>query len=474
MRRFYKVLVYCSLLTSCSLAPHYETPYMPLPEHFKKPGEWVKITAPPPVIRPNEWWLAFDDPVLNDLHERLSIANQDLDIAYARFREAVALAQVARAGFFPSIQGIVNAQRQENSSTVANSPTSLIFNQYLLGLNLNYEVDVWGSVRNTVIAANRTAQASAVDIDGAYLSLHAELTNDYLTLRGYDQQQVILNATVAAYKKALFLTKKRYQGGASPIADVDEAITQLENAKTLAADLHLKRGQLENAIAVLVGEIASNFSISPGKLPHKYPPIPAIIPSTLLERRPDIVAAELRVQAANASIGVARAAFFPLVQLSAAVGFDSQSLANLLSKPSLFWSLGPLSLLTLTQPLAQVTVFDGGALIGLLNQAKAEYFETVSTYRQVVLTAFKEVENSLIAMKQLDKELHTQSISTSAAKAAWTQEQYRYTGGLVTFLQVVVAENAALQSELALISIRTQRQIASVQLIKAIGGGWGR
>lgn len=253
---------------------------------------------------------------------------------------------------------------------------------------------------------------------------------------------------------------------------MDEAKTQLENAKTQASDMRLQRAQLEHAIAVLIGEIPSNFSLAPVHSSNVFLSITPNIPSTILDRRPDIVAAEARVQAANANIGVARAAFFPIIDLTGSIGFQSKSLTNLISKPSLFWSLGPLSLLTLSQPVAQVTLFDGGRLRGLLNQAKAQYFETVASYRQTVLTAFQEVEDSLIAVHQLDKEYRSQKAAARAAKRAWNQEIYRYQGGLVTFLQVVVVENAALQSELSLVNIRTRRQIASIQLIKALGGGW--
>ncbi|MFA6301633.1 MAG: efflux transporter outer membrane subunit [Legionella sp.] len=461
-----------SVLLGCNMAPKYQTPPMPLPKDFKNPGKWVKVSKQKRVIKPDNWWQAFHDPVLNDLEIKLTLANQDLQIAYARFQEAAALAQAARANFFPNIQGLFNADRQQTSMTLAKPVTPALFNQFLVGSYLSYELDVWGHILNSYRVSKHEAQASAVDVAGAYLSLHAELANDYFALRGYDEQQRVLDKTVTAYKKALYITQKRYKGGASPIADVDEAQTQLQNAKTMAEDMRLQRAQVENAIAVLVGEVASNFAIAPGYLPKEHLSVTPIIPSTLVQRRPDIVAAELRVQAANANIGVARAAFFPVIELTGALGFQSHSMGNLLTQPSLFWSLGPFSILTLTQPIAQMTLFDGGKLIALLRKANADYYETVAAYRQTVLTAFKEVEDNLIAIKQLDKEQTTQSAATSAAKRAWAQEQYRYSGGLVTFLQVVVVENAALQSELALINVRTRRQIASVGLIRAVGGGW--
>ena len=346
------------------------------------------------------------------------------------------------------------------------------YNQFLVAGYLSYELDAWGAVRNAVLAQDRLAKASAADVASIHLSLHAELASDYFALRGSDEQQRILDTTVIAYQKALYLTKRRYQGGVAPVSDVDEAETQLENAKTMATEMRLKRAQLEHAIAVLVGEIPTNFSLAPSKLPSRFYTIMPNLPSTLLERRPDIVAAELRVQAANANIGVARAAYFPQFNLTGTAGYQSQALSNLISKPSLFWSLGPFSILSLTQPIAEVTVFDGGKLRSLLNRAKADYYATAAAYRQTVLTAFQNVEDNLVALRQLDKENYTQDAAMHAAIRAWKQEEYRYKGGLVTFLQVVVAENTALQAELASVNIRTRRQIASVQLIKALGGGW--
>ncbi|VEB35021.1 efflux transporter outer membrane subunit [Legionella cherrii] len=471
MKKLISAGVLLFALVGCSLAPPYHRPAMPIPEQFKEPGKWLKIKSAPQIVAPDAWWLAFHDPVLNDLEQQLSVANQDLKLAYAHFQEAISLVQVARSYFFPTIQGLFNADRQQNSRTVANPPATPVFNQFLLGGFLSYELDAWGSVRNTVIANESNAKASAADMASIRLSLQAALATNYLALRGSDEAQRILDTTVVAYQKALYLTKKRYQGGAAPISDVDEAETQLENAKTMAADMRLQRAQLEHAIAVLVGEIPSNFSLAPAKSPRVFLAIAPNLPSTILDRRPDIVAAESRVIAANANIGVARAAFFPVIDLTGSGGFQSRSLSNLISKPSLFWSLGPLSLLSLTQPVAEVTLFDGGRLRGLLNQAKAQYFETVATYRQTVLTAFQEVEDNLVAINQLDKEYQSQKAAARAAKRAWDQELYRYKGGLVTFLQVVVVENAALQSKLSLVNIYTRRQIASIQLIKALGGG---
>jgi NodT family efflux transporter outer membrane factor (OMF) lipoprotein len=445
---------------------------MPVPDHFKETGTWLPAQTLTPKSEIGPWWETFRDPVLNDLEQKLTLTNQDLQAAFFRYEQAAALAQVARSQFFPTIHGVGNANRQQNSLTVADPLTPMVYNNLLIGAGLNYEVDAWGSIRNAVAKSQNLAKASAADLAAASLSLHAELANDYFILRGYDESQRILNATVSAYEKALYLTRKRYQGGASPVEDVDNAQLQLENAKTLAAETHLKRAQMEHAIATLIGQIPSTFSLPAARLSRYQLQIVPNIPSTLLERRPDVAAAELRVKAANAAIGIARAAFFPAFDLNSIIGYQSQSLSNLITKPSLFWSLGPLAALTLVQPMASMTLFDGGKLTGQLKQAKASYYETVATYRQTVLTAFQEVEDSLIAIKQLDKENKTQSAATRAANRALRQEQNRYKGGVSTFLNVVVTENLALQADLASVHLITRRQIASIQLIKALGGGW--
>ncbi len=471
MRNYFFALI-TFIVTGCSFKPPYERPPMPIPEHFKEVGTWVKIVRPPQIMQPNSWWNVYNDPILNDLETRLTLANQDLKVACSHYQEAIALAQVARSYFFPTLQALFNADRQKNSSTVANAPPTLYFNQILVGGFLTYELDAWQSVQNQFTASMQSAKASAAELAAVYLSLHAELANDYFALRAKDEQQRVLDRTVHAYKKALYLTQKRYQGGIAPISDLEQAETQLENAKTMVEETRLQRAQLEHAIAVLIGEIPSSFSLPSGRLPKTSLSLLPEIPSTLLLSRPDIVAAELRVQAANANIGVARAAFFPQFNLITTGGFQSKTFLNLLSKPSLFWSLGPLTLLTIIQPLAEVTIFDGGRLRGLLNRANAEYFATIAAYRKTVLSAFQDVEDSLAAARQLDKEVKTQDAAMTAAVKAWQQEIYRYKGGLVTFLQVVVVENIALQSQLASIQVHARRQIASVQLIKAIGGGW--
>lgn len=461
-----------ALLTSCSLAPKYQRPEMPLPAHFKEAANWVPARTQTHTATRTPWWQAFNQPVLNQLHIKLEQANQDLSSSWFRYQQAQALVQVAAAGLFPSARAISNVSRQQTSLNVANPSTPALYNNVLAGSVLNYEIDLWGRIRNTVAEHRSLATASHADRAALSLSLHAELANNYFALRGCDESQRILDRTVAAYDKAMHLTQKRYHGGASPVEDVDNAKTLLENAKTQAAEMRLKRGQIEHTIAVLIGENPATFKLASASLPRTTLRVSPILASTLLERRPDIAAAESRVKAANASIGVARAAFFPNINLTSVVGFQSQSVANLISKPSLFWSLGPLSALNVIQPMLGQTVFDGGRLNGLLTGAKAGYFETVAEYRQTVLRAFQQVEDSLIAIGELDKQIQSQSAAAQAAKRALLQAQNRYKGGIATYLDIVITENNALHAELATVNVITRRQLASIQLIKALGGDW--
>lgn len=461
-----------ALLSACSLAPHYERPAMPIPPVYKEAKPWKSTTVIKPMQVGACWWKIYQDPVLDVLEKRLIGANQNLQIALARYDQARAALQVSASRYFPTVNGIFNANREQNSKTTATASEPSLYNNVLVGANLTYEVDLWGKIRNGVKASENRLLASAADMAAIALSLHAELASNYFTLRSNEAAQQIIDRTVIAYQKALALTQRRHKGGVSPIADVDQSVTQLENARVLALETRLQHAQLEQAIAILVGEIPANFTMPRARYPLKSVAVAPILPSELLLRRPDIAAAENRVIAANAEIGVARAAFFPSVNLSGIIGFESQTFSNLLTKPSLFWSLGPLNVFSLTQPVAGMTLFDGGRLIGLLKLAKASYYETVASYRQTVLNAFGEVEDNLVAIRRLDEENQHKLRATQAALNALQQARNRYKGGITTYLDVVVNENIALQAELESIDIKRRQHIASVQLIKALGGGW--
>ena len=468
-------LIACLGLSSCSLAPHYKTPAMRIPANYKETGKWLKVDASTKFTRPNQpWWTLFHDKTLNALEKQVTYHNQNLKVALAHFMQARAYAQSVRSELYPSLMGIGTVARQQNAkrANVNAILPNLLYNTFMLGVYLSYEVDVWGKIRNAVKTGDNLALASDFTLASTDLSLHAELAKDYFALRGYDDAQRMLDKRVIAYQKALFLTKQRHIGGIDPIASVDQANAQLENAKTLATETRLKRAKVEHAIAVLIGETPASFSIQPKKVHRRKIILLPNLPSQLLQRRPDIAAAESRVRAANATIGVAEAAFFPEFNLISLAGYNSLQLNNLFTTPSLFWSLGPSTALSLIQPEISQVLFDGFKLHAQLKYAKATYFETVSQYRQTVLTAFQEVEDALVSIHRLDEEDKTQSLSTNSANDAWYQDRLRLKGGIITFLNVVITENQALEAELALIDIQTRRQISYVELIKALGGGW--
>jgi NodT family efflux transporter outer membrane factor (OMF) lipoprotein len=405
--------------------------------------------------------------MLDALESRVNASNQNLKAALARLEEARAQTRIARAAYFPTVTANASATRAHAS---ANSPAynplkPRAYNDYQLEADVSYEFDLFGRVRNSVADARASQQASAADLASLDLSTHAELASDYFTLRSDDAQALFLDHTVADYSRALQLTENLYNGGAAPLSDLEQARAQLETARTQAADIRLGRAQAEHAIAVLLGEQASSFHIDPAPLPAELAP-PAIdpgLPSALLERRPDVAGAERRVAAANARIGVARAAYFPVFSLAAVAGFESTTTAAWISAPSRLWSLGPSAMLTL---------IDGGLYRAQSAYAQAVYDEQVADYRGTVLTAYQEVEDNLAALRELQQESISEAAAVAATQSALEQAQYRYQGGIVTYLEVVTEENAALSARLTAANIQLRRLNASVLLVKALGGTW--
>ena len=451
------------LLAGCSLAPDYHTPEVALGKTYKEAGDWLPVKTDKAAMDKGAWWEAFGDPVLNGLENKVTTANQDLKVAVAQYDEASAAAAYARADFFPTVTADAQTGRQRTSRTSSGFRTLGPSNTFLAGGQLSYELDLWGRVRNGAKAGEKRAEAAAADVAAVDVSLHAELAMDYFALRGQDAAEKVVDEAVGSYQKAFELTKSRFAGGVAPQADVDQAETQLENARMLAADTRLKRAQLEHAIATLVGESASNFVLEMGKMAAKLPAVAPGLPSILLEQRPDVAAAAARVEAANADIGVARAAYFPNLSLSAAGGFNSASTSGLFNAPSLFWSIGPSALLT---------VFDGGRISALSDEARARYDAAVANYRQTALSAFQEVEDHLASLRQLEQENTTQTRATAAAERALTHARDRYRGGIATYLDVVITQNTALDAELNSIDVRVRQLTAGVLLVKALGGGW--
>jgi NodT family efflux transporter outer membrane factor (OMF) lipoprotein len=466
--RFTPALLSLALLAaSCSLAPPYHVPESsPVPAQYQELDGW-KPAAPMDELPRGNWWRLFNDPQLDNLEIKAAAANQNLKAAYARLQQARAETRIARADLFPTITASAFAERARTSPNSPRFPPGDLTtgNDFNLEGDFSYELDFWGRVRNEVASAKAGQQASAADLASLTVSIQAEVATDYFNLRSDDTQQLLVDHAVADYRQALQLTQNLYDAGAVPLGDVAQAQTQLENAMTQAADIHLLRAQAAHAIAVLVGENPSAFGIPVNSLPLDLTPpgVNTDLPSALLERRPDVAEAERRVAAANAQIGVARAAYFPQFSLDASAGLNSTRASNWLSAPSRFWSFGP----QLTVP-----IFEGGRLLAQTERARAQYSEQVAQYRNTVLTAYQNVEDSLAALRQLEQEAQTAAAAVMAAGVALQQAQYRYNAGAVTYLEVSSAETTALQTQLGVADIQTRRFNATVMLIKALGGGW--
>ena len=455
-------------LTACTAGPDYVRPSVDTPSGYKEAQGWKQ--AEPRDGQPRgDWWEMFDDPTLNALARQVTVTNQSIKAAEAQVRQARALTDAARAAYFPVVSANATATRSGSStgtsSTGSGTTVNLggVRNNYNVALDLNWEIDLWGRIRRTVEASEAAAQASAGDLESAKLSAQAQLVSDYLLLRVEDAQIRLLQDTVAAYERSLQLTRNQYAVGVVGRSDVAQAETQLKSTQAQAIDATALRAQLEHAIAVLIGKPPAEFTLQAEPVTAKFPDIPPGLPSELLERRPDIAAAERRAAAANAQIGVAEAAFFPSLTLSAAGGFQSSLLSDLFSLPSRYWSLGP--------ALAQA-IFDAGLRRAQSAQAIAAYDQAVANYRQTVLTGFQEVEDNLVALRVLEQEAAVQEEAVKSARESLAIVLNQYRAGTANYLAVVVIQAATLNNERAAIDILGRRLAASVALVKALGGGW--
>lgn len=463
-RTLQTALLSACLLSACTVGPDYVKPTMDVPAAFKEQQGW-KTAQPQDELPRGKWWEIFGDSTLNQLIEQVEVSNQNLRAAEAQYRQAQALAQQAGAAYYPTVTGGVSATRNRPSGSNSSTFNPRTTTTYNLNLGVSWEPDLWGSIRRSVEAGTANAEASAADIESAKLSAQAELAQDYFLLRIADERKTLLEDTVAAYQKSLQLTQNQYNVGVAARADVVTADTQLKSAKAQAVDVGVQRAQLEHAIAILIGKAPAEFSIAPltSKFELLPPPIPLGVPSQLLERRPDIAAAERRAASANAKIGVAEAAFYPDLTLSAEVGLQSSSLAKWLSLPSRFWTLGP--------ALAQ-TIFDGGLRKAQTAQAVAVYDQDVATYRQTILGGFQEVEDNLAALRILEQEAALQDDAVKSARESVQITTNQYKAGIVNYLNVVNVETIALDNERTALTIQSNRLSAAVLLIKAVGGGW--
>ena len=447
------------------MGPNYVRPKAEVPADYKESNDW-KVAQPSAEAIKGKWWEVYKDPLLNTLEEKIDVSNQSLKAAQAQFLQARAAVRISRSFLFPTVTADPAIARERFSQNrplgvVGNTQT---FNDFQVpGIDASYELDVWGRVRRTVEQSRSQAQASAADLASVGLSLHAELAMDYFQLRGLDTQKQLLDSTVVAYQKALDLTQTRFKGGLASDVDVAQAQTQLETARAQSIDVEVQRAAFEHAIAVLTGQPPSAFTLAPSPLDAPPPPIPPGLPSDLLERRPDVSAAERRMQAANAQIGIARAAYFPLITLTGQGGFESIAAGTLFQGPSGLWAVGGTALETL---------FDAGRRRGTSDQAKAAYDQSIDNYRQTVLSAFQEVEDNMAALRILQGEAQTEEVAVGAAKHSVELSITRYRGGVTSYLEVTTAQSAALTDEVTAVTILTRRMTASVLLIKAIGGGW--
>ncbi|CAH1212051.1 putative Outer membrane protein OprM [Candidatus Nitrotoga sp. BS] len=462
------VLAFLSL-SGCAVGPDYKRPEVIAPTNYKEEANHWKLAEPRDHAVRGKWWEIYGDIQLNALVEQVSISNQNIQSAEAQYRQALALLGVARARYLPTVTGSFAHTRGQGTSstnsgvTIPGNPSAAITDTNRLLLNANWEVDLWGRIGRAVESNRASAEASAADLQSALLSIQSTLVQTYFQLRINDAQGKLLEQTAIAYERSLQITQNRYEAGMVGRSDIVQANTQLRSTQAQAIDLGVQRAQLEHAIAVLIGKAPSNFLLKPSLVLPKLPEFPAGLPSELLERRPDIAAAERRVKAANAQIGVTQAAFFPSLILGASTGYQSSLLSNLISLPRRVWSIGP---------NIAATLFDGGVRSSQKEQAIALFDKSVADYRQIVLAGFQEVEDNLSTLRILNNEAKVQREATQSAQESVTLFNNQYIAGTVSYLNVVTAQATALDADIRSLNITGRSLVASAALLKALGGGW--
>jgi len=452
------------LLGACSFAPRLDTPKIPTAAAYKELGPWTPA-EPADRLPRDSWWKLYDNAELDGLEQRLIEGNPTLAAALANYAQAKAVSDQARAGLFPTVAANASVQRTKESlnAPLITSLTPHYYDNNILGGSVSYELDLWGQIRNEVAEGEANAAASAADLENARLSLIAQLVDDYIQLRSLDRTGDILDQTVQAYSRALELTNQRHNAGIAPGLDVSQAQTQLDAARSQAAQTLAQRALMEHAIAALLGVSASTFGIKPQIVDIALPQIPSGVPATLLQRRPDIAAAQRRMIAANANIGVARAAYFPTLTLGAQGGYQSTAFSNWLSAPSTFWAIGPNAVLS---------VFDGGLRRAQVAQARAQFDASAANYRGTVISAFQQVEDDLATLNHYHDATVQEKAAVDAAQRTLDFSMILYKQGASDYLTVVTSQTALLQNRLQALDLDTQQLRASVDLIRALGGGW--
>ena len=451
-------------ISACSVGPDYARPALPTPSAYKELAPAKKTQAIDDVVTRN-WWEIFADPELNALEEQVDINNQNIARAEARFRQARALVQQTRAAYFPTVTVGVGITRTAPSETARSSTSrnNQTFTDHSLPIDVSWELDVWGRIRRSVEASQALAQASEADLEAARLSARAELAQDYFEIRSLDGQKQILDDTVVAFEESLQLTENRYRSGIASRGDVLQAETQLKTTQAQAIDIGVQRAQLEHAIALLIGKAPADLTVTTAPLAATPPTIPAGVPAELLKRRPDVASAERTLASANAQVGVAEAAYYPTLSVDSQGGFESSSWSKWISAMGRFWSAG----FSLSE-----TLFDGGARKAQVEQANAVYDTDMAAYRQTVLTGFQEVEDNLAALRILADEANAQDDAVRAARQSLAVTTNQYQAGIVSYLNVVVAQTTALTNQKTAVDILGRRLNACVLLVKALGGGW--
>lgn len=450
------------LFTACAaVGPDYVKPTVETPPAFKEGMGW-KVAQPKDSPLSEKWWQLFNDPTLNELEEQVSISNQNIAVAEAQFRQARALTDASRAASYPAVTAGGSATRSQTSANTGRGQAS-VTSDFMLPANLAWEIDLWGRIRRSVEASSSSFQASAADLAAARLSARTALASDYFQLRTIDAQKQYLDESIACYRKSLDLTRNRYAAGIVSRVDVLQAENLLKSTQATMVDLGVQRAQMEHAIALLIGKPASSFALPALPLVSLPPRIPVVLPSELLEQRPDIAANERMMAAANAQIGVAQAAYYPTVKLSANIGLEASDIANWFAWSSRLWSVGP---------SVSETIFDGGLRRAQSNQAKAAYDASVAAYRQTVLNAFTEVEDDLAALRILEDEAKFQDEAVDSARQTVAATTNQYKAGIVSYLSVITAQATELNNKKTAIGILGKRMVAAVSLIKALGGGW--
>ncbi|HEY2684537.1 MAG TPA: efflux transporter outer membrane subunit [Steroidobacteraceae bacterium] len=464
MARAIPSLITAALLAGCSLAPPMHAPQIAAGDAYKETGPWTRA-QPADRLPRDSWWQLYETPEIDALEKQLIDGNPNLAAALANYAQARALSAQARAGLFPQLglNAGVSRARESAHAPLIGPTTPRYYDDNTLSGTVSYELDLWGRIRNQVKAGEANAQAAALDLENARLSLLAQMVDDYVQLRSLDRESAILDDTVKAYDRAVTLTEQRHGAGIAAGLDVAQAQTQLDAARAQAAQVLAQRALMEHAIAALLGVSASTFSISPAIVAIKQPGIPTGVPTTLLERRPDIAGAQRRMIAANANIGVARAAYFPSLTLAGQGGVQSTAFSNWLTAPSTFWAIGPNAVLTL---------FDGGLHRAQVAQARAEFDASSADYRAVVVAAFQQVEDSLASLHHYYDAAQQERAAVDAAQRTLDLSMALYKQGAADYLTVVTSQTALLQAQLQGLTLDTLQLKASVDLIRALGGGW--